>query len=471
METPFDRRILWVHWKGDVLSERTIGELADAIKRDTPNVAGVLVKTSNGATWQGKLDNKQAMAVTGTDSIKRWVDELAARGLETHLWCVVTGSDIPTEAQLIVDACRVPGVKSMLLDVEGGAAYFGSKTAADARNMITRIRAGIDTSFHLGLNFDARGSHPATIHIDEWIPQVQSLHPMVYHWEFSGGQSGPEHYLDDAFGVSVRYGLPVVPMLQTYPNPTNPPNPVPEEEIVRAGAYCFQKGATGITLFRYGGDSSAEAVLAGVRRIDTTQEAPTRPPAKRLFRVTAFNLRVRDRPGTQNTNTVKLLSSGTEVVANGEMFSEVDGYVWWKMDDGWVAQQRIDRRQVLMLELTPGYPPYGLPLPAAAPVEPPPGTGDDDDDGTTTPVVETKRFRVVTSVLNVRSQPELDSKYITDAKLTRGDEITVEADDWIEQNGFVWWNHGAGWSAERSLETNIVFMEDLTPEIPRKEPA
>lgn len=471
MQTPFDRRILWVHWKGDAVQERTIGEMADVIVRDTPSVAGVLVKSSNGAVWQGDLGDKRAMAITGTESIKRWVDELAQRGLETHLWCVITGNDIFAEAQLIVQACQVPGVKSMLLDVEGGTAYFGGKTAADARNLIARIRAGIDPDFHLGLNFDARGSHPASIHIDEWIPHVQSLHPMVYHWEFGSGRNGPERYLDDAFGVSVRYGLPVIPMLQTYPNPTNPPNPMPEDEIVKAGTYAFQKGATGITLFRYGGESSAAAVLAGVRRIDPMQQAPSRLPERRLFRVTALNLRVRDRPGTQNTTTVKVIPNGEEVVVNGVTFSEVDGYVWWKSEDGWLAQQRIDRRQVLMIELTPAYPPYGLPLPPEPPVEPPPGTGDDEDDGgSDIPVVEKKRFRVVASVLNVRSQPQLSSEYITDVKLRQRDEVLVEADAWVEQNGFIWWNHGAGWSAERALTSNIVFMEDLTPEIPRKDP-
>lgn len=460
MTTPFDRRILWVHWQGNVVSERTIGEMAQAIRRDTPNVAGVAVKSSNGAAWQGDLGDKPTMAVTGADAIRRWVDELGAHGLETHLWCVVRGGDIPREAQLVIEACRVPGVKSMLLDVEGGAAYFGGKTAADARNLITRIRAGIAPDFHLALNFDARGSHPASIHIQEWLPHVQSLHPMVYHWEFGGGRNGPEGYLDDAFGVLAHYGLPIVPMLQTYPNPTDPPRPVPEEEVYIAGEYSFTKGAVGITLFRYGGESSAAQIRAGVARIDPLRQRPAPQPTTRVFRVTAQSLRVRSQPGTQNTATVTLLPAGTRVEADAQSRTEADSYVWWKIEQGWAAQGRADNKQTLMVEVTPGVPPYGL-VTLAEQEEPTLPDGPD---------VPQKRFRVVTSSLLVRSEPELASQYVLPVGLTRGDEITVDADAWVEKNGYVWWNHGAGWSAEYATASGLRLMEDLTPEIPRKIP-
>lgn len=454
MTTPFDRRILWVHWEGDAVSERTIGEMADAIKQNTPNVAGVLVKTSNGAAWQGSIDGKKAMAVNGPASIQQWVNELAQRGLETHLWCVVRGNDIPAEADVAAQACGVPGVRSMLLDVEGGADYFGGKTAADARSLITRIRAAIPNDFHLGLNFDARGSHPANIHIQEWIPHVQSLHPMVYHWEFGSGQNGPESYLDDAFGTLARYGLPVVPMLQTYPTP----RPMPENEITGAGEYAFVKGAVGISLFRYGGESSAPQVLAGVRRIDPKKVQPTPNPAVRVMRVVAQLLRVRASPSL-SAATATTLPFGTRLDVRPNTRTEIEGYVWWETNLGWVAQERIDRKQVLMIEITPNAPPFGLVT--LAPDEP------GDTDG---PDIPQKRFRVTAPSVNVRKNPDTTPASLLGVRLPQGAEIVANADDWAEADGFLWWNHGPGWSAERSLDGKQRFMDDLTPNIPRIEP-
>ncbi len=454
MTTPFDRRILWVHWEGDAVTERTVGEMADAIKQNTPNVAGVLLKTSNGATWQGSLDRKTAFAVNGATSIQAWVNELNQRGLETHLWCVVRGNDIGAEAEIVAQACNVAGVKSMVLDVEGGADYFGGKTAADARNLITRIRAAISNSFHLGLNFDARGSHPTNIHIDEWIPHVQSLHPMVYHWEFGSGKNGPEAYLDDTFGVLNRYGLPIVPMLQTYPTPST----MPEIEVTKAGNYAFTKGAVGISLFRYGGDSSAPQILAGVRKIDPKKDQPEANPAVRTFRVVAQSLRVRA-SASLNAATVTMLPFNTKLDVRPNTRKEIEAYVWWETERGWVAQERIDRKQVLLVETTPNVPPYGLVTLEPEIEEPPAG-----------PEIPQKRFRIIAPSVNVRKNPDLTPASMLGARLKQGDEIIVEADDWTEAAGFLWWNHGTGWSAERSLDGKQKFFEDLTPNVPRVEP-
>jgi hypothetical protein len=453
MSTPFDRRLLWVHWKGDVVRENSIEALADAIRRETPNVAGVLLKTSNGSQWQGELDGKAALAVRGPDAIRQWVEVLAARDLETHAWCVLRGADIDQESRRVVQACNVAGVRSMLLDVESGPDYFGGRPASAARNLITRIRAGIHPDFHLGLNFDARGSHPAAIHIEEWLPHVQSLHPMVYHWEFGGGEHGPDAYLNDTFGRLVRYGLPVVPMLQTYPAP----RAVPEAEILKASSYAFAKGAVGLTYFRYGGNSSAAPALSAIRQVNPVREPPSSTPAKRLFQVLATRLRVRSAPSL-NAPTLDLLDTGIQLEMEAVSRTEADGYVWWHSPQGWVAQGRIDNRQVLLIEMTPGVPPYGQVL--LDPLSPPDGGPD----------VPQKRFRVLPNRLNVRTQPDLGREFlIPDAQLQRDAEIIVDADAWTEANGFVWWFHGPGWSAEKSLDSGMVFLDDLTPEVPRIE--
>jgi hypothetical protein len=304
------------------------------------------------------------------------------------------------------------------------------------------------------LNFDARGSHPTNIHIDEWIAHVQSLHPMVYHWEFGSGQNGPESYLDDAFGTLARYALPIVPMLQTYATPTA----VPENEVVKAGDYAFAKGAVGISLFRYGNEHSAPPILAGVRRIDPKKVQPTPNPAVRVFRVVAQLLRVRATPSLTAATTTTL-PFGTRLDVRPNTRKEIEGYVWWETTLGWVAQERIDRKQVLMIEVTPGVPPFGLVT--LAPDEP------GETDG---PDIPQKRFRVLAPSVNVRKTPDLTPASLLGVRLKQGDELIANADDWTEAVGYLWWNHGPGWSAERSLDGKQSFLEDLTSEIPRVEP-
>lgn len=453
MRTPFDRRILWVHWQGEVVSESSIRDLAENIRQATPNVSGVLLKSNNGEHWQGTLDTKRALAVDGTESIRHWVEVLAERDLQTHLWCVVRGDDIAREAQTILQACAVPGVRSMLLNVESGARYFGGKQAADARNLITRVRAGLHPDFHLGLIFFMRDGYEEAIHFQEWLPYVQSLHPMAYTWEFSGGRAGPETYLDEIMGRLARYGLPVIPMLQTYPQPS----PVPEDYLVMAANYAFDKGAVGVTLFRYGGDCSAEHILAAARRINPDQNPRDSAAENRLFRVQAARLRVRDEPGLKIPSAV-MVEAGTIVEVDGASRTEVDGYVWWRSDLGWLAQGRVDHRHTLMIEITPGVPPLDLVTLAER-----------TDTALTVhePQVPQKRFRVLTKALAIRSQPEMGREFLTGKALYRGTEIVVDADAWTEQNGFLWWFHGAGWSAEYSSDSRMRFMLDLSPEVSR----
>ncbi|MBZ0289980.1 MAG: hypothetical protein K8I30_20315, partial [Anaerolineae bacterium] len=121
--------------------------------------------------------------------------------------------------------------------------------------------------------------------------------------------------------------------------------------------------------------------------------------------------------------------------------TEIEGYVWWESTLGWVAQERIDRKQVLMIEVTPNVPPFGLEM--LAPEEP------GDIDG---PDILQKRFRVLATSVNVRKNPDISRESLTGARLPQGAEIIANADDWTEAAGFLWWNHGPGWSAERSLD-------------------
>lgn len=241
MATPYDRKIGLVFWKGEAVGENTIAELAHTIVEWAPNAKAVYVKTSDGDRWQSTFDSKQAMAIGSTDDVARWVQVLEDHGLEFHAWCVLKGINIAGEADLVSTCCNVPGVRSMLLDVEDGYGYFAAG-AESARNLIQRIRDAIDADFHLGLVFDARGQHPKHIYIEEWLPHVGSLHPMVYHKEF--GRT-VEQALADAFHTTSSCDLPVFPMLQAYGR-------VRSSDLTRGAECSFEHGSSGVSYFRLG---------------------------------------------------------------------------------------------------------------------------------------------------------------------------------------------------------------------------
>lgn len=444
MSTPFDRRLLWVHWQGEVVRENSIEALADNIRRQTPNVRGLVLKSSDGGQWQGARDQRRALAVDGPNDLMRWVRVLADRDLELHLWAVVRGENSVAESDVIMAACQVYGVHSMLLHIDDCA----GRTARDVRDFVLRLRAGILPGFHLGINFDPRN----VVHLQEWLPHVQSLHPTVFHWESGMGHQGPEALLDETFGKLARYGLPVVPMLQTFSAPT----PVPEAQLYRAAEYAAAKGAAGLTFFRYGGENSAPQIVSAIRRLELWQHASHHPPAVRVFQVDATHLRVREAPAL-SAQTIARYDAGAITEVETESRTEADGYVWWRGEYGWLAQGRIDRRQTLLVELTPGAVPDGLPLLDDAPTN-----------GSAFAAEEPhKRFRVLTNAITIRSQPDLNHEYLLGTQLRRGDEVTVDPDAWTEKDGFIWWFHGSGWSAEKAVESNLRFMEDLTPEVPR----
>lgn len=441
------------------MQETHIEALADRIRNATPNVAGLLLKTSHGADWQGARERRPGLAIRGPEDIHRMAQLLEQRGLETHLWCVLRGADVDAETRLITRACRVDGVRSMLLafEAEPGGGYFSAGSAGTARALITRIRAGIAPDFHLGLSLDARGRHPAAIHLREWVPFVQSLHPMIFHHEFGGGRHEAEPWLDQAFGALERHGLPLFPMLQTFPRP----GPVPAEQIQRAAAAAWRKGAAGLGLFRYGGDASSAAILAAVREIDPQaarlETEQPHAPGRRIFRVSGTRLRARRLP-RRSAATLARVTQGTLVEVSGDSRTETDGYVWWRSARGWLPQGRSDHRHTLMLEVTPAIPPRGQTLLAAR--EPPPA-------GRDAPPAPLKRFRVIANGLTVRSRPAQGREYLRATRLQRGDELLVDADAWVAQDGFRWWFHGTGWSAEVAPGSGLRFLEDLTPAVAR----
>lgn len=213
--TPYDGKIAVWQWKGDVLAENTIDEVAQTIKRVAPNVTEIFVKTNDytpttGARWQGYWDSKRALAIDGPSSIDRWVQVLGRYGLNFHAWCVVRGLDVVAETNIIVQACLRPGVRSMILDVEPYAGFW-SAGRDGIRPYMTRIRRQIPANFHIGMSIDPRPQHYASIFPEEWFPFVNSIHPQIYWVTF---RQTPEAAIASAYNTWSSYGRPIIPVLQ-----------------------------------------------------------------------------------------------------------------------------------------------------------------------------------------------------------------------------------------------------------------
>lgn len=355
MPTVFDNRIFWVHWMGRVVGENTVDELADTVKTHSPNVSGIAIKSNDGADWQGRYDTDTEMAINGPDDILHWAKRLARRGLKTYLWAVIRGRDVDEEAKNIALACRVRGVQAMILDVEVGESYFGGQTAETARRLINKIRNAAPNNFHIALSFDARGSHPQNIHIDEWLPHVDSLHPQVYHWHFSEGTRGPRTYLDETFRVLAKYNLPIVPMLQAYNDPSSGTR-VPESQITESGNYSFEKGAIGVSYFRLGTAGPAE--FRGVSNIKSDTNPPP-PKETQEFLVAPLVLNVRTEPTVDARTLVpgEQLSQGERIDAIISSRTEKSGFVWWEHKTGWSAERTLDNKEVYLIDVNTELPP------------------------------------------------------------------------------------------------------------------
>jgi hypothetical protein len=262
MATPYNGKILLVTWCGVTTPGASADKLAQLIRAKMPNVAGVMLKTSNGVSWQGQLSDNDPKAVTGVTRIQEWVDAFSANNLEVHVWGVprakrpagaAVSPDITNEAKKFISAARVPGVKSLLLDVEKGDFYWLG-TPDEARDLMTQIRAEVPAGTHIGLILDGRRNRPFEFWVEPWLPFVNSLHPMVYPNLFDGSKTIEQH-LDEAFQSLMAYGKPIVPMLQAFGEAGRRPTP---DEVTRQGNAAFARQAAGISYFRLSSDVWSE---------------------------------------------------------------------------------------------------------------------------------------------------------------------------------------------------------------------
>jgi hypothetical protein len=210
--TPYDNKIaVWFH-TGDSVAEQTIDQLAQTIRRYASAVSQVWVKTSDGGDWMGKYDSKTSMAITGPDAIRTWVMTLQRYGLEFHAWAVPRGLNVDAEASVILQACQVPGVRSMILDVEPYNGFFQGPREA-IRPLMLKVRAGLPSAYHIAMTVDPRSGHYADIYPDEWYPFIGSVHLQLYWGTF---QRTPADTLSEGYTTWAKFNRPIFPVLQGY---------------------------------------------------------------------------------------------------------------------------------------------------------------------------------------------------------------------------------------------------------------
>ncbi|MEW5987933.1 MAG: C39 family peptidase [Chloroflexota bacterium] len=303
MTTPYDGKILLVYTGSAALPGLSITGVATRIRQKTPNAAGILLKVINGARWQGAGNSQEPKAITGPGRLADWVEEFNRQGLEVHVWGVPRASrpeNVAVEARLYVSAANVPGVRSLLLDVEHGPAYWQG-TAAQARALMEQMRAGVPAAFSIGLTLDGRRNRPFSVFVDPFIPFVDTLHPQVYPILFGSFKSIGEH-LDEAFGNLAAYDKPIVPVLQAFVETTRRPTPA---EITLQGHLAFSRGAVGVAYFRLGDDLArldgrphpGDAEYAAIAAVRPTTEAQAREERRRRLQTTGRLIGIHGAPG------------------------------------------------------------------------------------------------------------------------------------------------------------------------------
>lgn len=258
MASPYQGKVSLWHWEGDAVGQSTIDQLASSVKSACPVADALFVKTSDGGEWQGNYDSKTAMHINGPSDIAKWVNTLANYGLEFHGWCVLRGVDIDDEINRVVQAASVPGVKSMILDIEPYQ-YYWQGSRADVIRLMSGVRNQLGNDFHIGLSIDPRSHWFDDIYPDAWRPYVNSVHPQCY---WGTMQRTPESILTETYVTWGDYGLPIYPVLQAHG--VEPDSIIRAQDIARS-----VRGATGLSYWRIGVITSLGYAAINDEKVDS----------------------------------------------------------------------------------------------------------------------------------------------------------------------------------------------------------
>jgi len=307
MPTPFDNRLLLVHWIARALRptrdvfgkiDPRAGELGISVRdfcqwarRNFPNLSGLSVKTMHGVVWQGaggSDDPHDVRAITSLDRLNDWLRACNESNLELHTWCVPVGrvngnSLVQQETSLLaqVMSTRVDGVgvKSLSLDVEAGRGFW-TGTDADVAEYWSRLRSALPQT-HVAVILDYRfRTQGHTAFITGWASQADSLHPMVYPGEFFPGAADMpiEREMRRAFAELKGFNKPVVPMLQAHDASGTIKRLTRPEEITAQADWALKVGAPGFTFFRTGTDHFQSSKWPGFAAIKLPGSVTPVPP-------------------------------------------------------------------------------------------------------------------------------------------------------------------------------------------------
>jgi hypothetical protein len=307
MATPFDNRLLLVHWIAKPLRptrdvfghiDPRAGELGITARdfcqwarHSFPKLTGLSVKTLHGVVWQGSggSDNPDDVrAITSLDRLADWLRACNEANLELHAWCVPVGrsggnSIVQGEASLLaqVMGLRVDGVglRSLSLDVEAGSGFWTGNDQ-DVNEYWGRLRGGLGGA-HVALILDYRfraQGHEAFI--TTWANQADSLHPMVYPGEFfpTAADMPIQREMTRAFAELKNFNKPIVPMLQLHDASSPAPRATKPEEITAQADWAVKLGAAGITYFRTGTDHFQSPKWPAFAAVQLPGAAPVTPP-------------------------------------------------------------------------------------------------------------------------------------------------------------------------------------------------
>jgi hypothetical protein len=196
-----------------------------------------------------------------------------------------------------------------------------------------------------------------------------------------------------------------------------------------------------------------EVYLLAVEEVEEQVSAPApsaeapdedeQPPAAKLFQIGSVPVRVRSEPSLQG-ETVKYLDPGQELEVDSTSRTEVDGYVWWKHDQGWSAERDLDGTEVYLLAVEEVEEQVSAPAPSAE-------APDEDEQPPAA-----KLFQIGSVPVRVRSEPSLQGASVK--YLDPGQELEVDSTSRTEVDGYIWWKHDQGWSAERTVDGKEIYL-------------
>jgi murein DD-endopeptidase MepM/ murein hydrolase activator NlpD len=183
-------------------------------------------------------------------------------------------------------------------------------------------------------------------------------------------------------------------------------------------------------------------------------------------------VRVRTRPSLSAPDVTpdSTIALGATVTAPASSRTTADGYIWIQHAKGWSAERSVDGKTVFLtmtgMQNAPTPPAEPKPVEPPKPVDPP------------KPVepkpAEPKPATIIYRALNrvrTRTQPSLSAPdVVPDSTLALGETFTIDRENTVVADGYIWIKHPKGWSAIRSVNGAQVFLQVTKQENTQPQP-